>query len=73
MSLWVRQRKDRSERTSRNWEQIYFGLCHGLSLGLGQFIPPSPLCLKLHCMSSAAELRVSPEHQEDEWLGSPLY
>lgn len=46
MSLWVRQRKERSERASRNWEQIYFGLCHGLSVGLGQLI------LLLLCVSN---------------------
>lgn len=38
MSLGVCQEKERSGRASRNWEQIYFGLCHRLAVGFGQVI-----------------------------------
>lgn len=72
MSLGGCQKKERSGRASRNWEQIYAGLGHCRSwTGLQPPSPPLP-SLKQHGMSKVDELSVSQERWEDEWPRSTL-
>lgn len=72
MSLRVRQRKERSKKSKQKLGADLLWALPWAACGSWSAYPPSPPCLRLHCLSNAAELPVSPEHQEDEWLGSPL-